>query len=86
MTVTYDPRCYDLAELFLEDEKHLGSEDNIEELAAVIQTTIENFIYYKNAEMVEAEGKPYRDPDHALEDRRERDRERAAEPWVDAHD
>lgn len=72
MKQTFDPRCYDLAELFLEDEHQLGTADNIEELAAVLQTTIENFIYYKNAELVEAEGKPERDPDHALEEKRDR--------------
>jgi hypothetical protein len=55
MTQTFDPRCYDLAELFLEDEQHLGTADNIEELAGILQTTIENFIYYKNAELAEEE-------------------------------
>lgn len=66
---TYDPRCYDLAELFLEDEQHMATADNTEELAGVIQTTIENFIYFKNAEAVEAEAQ--KQIDYRLEDQRD---------------
>jgi hypothetical protein len=63
-TRTYDPRCYDLAELFLEDEKHLGGERNCELLALEIQRTIEDFIAERTAELVE------REAEYRLEDKR----------------
>jgi hypothetical protein len=45
MTVkTYDPKSYDLAEFFLEDEPTLNTDANRHELAIEIQTTIESFI------------------------------------------
>lgn len=40
----YDSRCYDLAALFLHDEEELDSETAREELAQLIQTTIEDHI------------------------------------------
>lgn len=45
--MTYDPGCYDLAALFLADEPHLHS-DKCDELAKLIQTTIEDFIKSEN--------------------------------------
>jgi hypothetical protein len=45
MTVkTYDPKSYDLAEFFLEDEPTLNTDANRHELAIEIQTAIESFI------------------------------------------
>jgi len=89
VTKTFDPRCYDLAELFLEDEHMLGTEDNINELAADIQRCIEDFIAQKNAEALEAEA--YR-RDEAAEHKRELRQEdhmfhsRAAGRWIDLED
>jgi len=40
---TFDPKCYDLAELFLSDVAHT-TPDDIAELATLIQETIEDFI------------------------------------------
>ena len=42
--VTYDPRCYDLAEIFLEDEPNLNAEEYKKHLAGVIQEAIEGEI------------------------------------------
>jgi hypothetical protein len=39
---TYDPRVYDLAELFLSDESEINTEKNRHELAVLIQRTIED--------------------------------------------
>jgi hypothetical protein len=41
---TYDPKCYDLAGLFLGDEPALHTTDRIEALAAHIQSEIEEWI------------------------------------------
>ncbi len=41
---TYDSRCYDLAAIFLGDEPELHTPANIEELADLIQQTIEDYI------------------------------------------
>lgn len=43
MTKTFDPRCYDLASLFLEDESNAG-EPQVNDLAATIQGAIEGWI------------------------------------------
>lgn len=49
---TYDQRCYDLAELFLQDEPHWFEqplqfrEEGAAKLAALIQTTIEDEIQF----------------------------------------
>jgi hypothetical protein len=43
--MSYDPKCYDLAELFLSDGLiGLGHEDRIKKLAQEIQFTIEDWI------------------------------------------
>jgi len=42
--MSYDVKCYDLAEAFLEDEPHLDTEKRRSELAQIIQTAIEDFI------------------------------------------
>lgn len=41
---TFDPKCYDLASAFLEDEPGLHTEARCNELAALIQQAIEDFI------------------------------------------
>ncbi|HEX6825429.1 MAG TPA: hypothetical protein VF077_03850 [Nitrospiraceae bacterium] len=76
-TRTFDPRCYDLAELFLEDETHLGGESQICALAAEIQRTIEDFIAGANAEMLEREAEARdRAYEYKYEDWVERQREK----------
>lgn len=40
----YDTKCFDLAEAFLSDTPHLATTDRTDELAALIQRTIEDFI------------------------------------------
>lgn len=42
--MAYDTRCYDLAEIFLEDEPHLNTEKRRDALAQWIQHAIESFI------------------------------------------
>ena len=42
--MSYDPKCYDLAEAFLEDVPHLNSDARRDELAQLIQSVIEDFI------------------------------------------
>lgn len=49
---TYDSRCYDLGETFLEDTPHLNTEKRRNELAALIQQTIEDFINYEQSNYV----------------------------------
>ena len=44
MTMAYDTKCFDLAEAFLEDSPHLATAKRTDELAQLIQTTIEDFI------------------------------------------
>lgn len=44
MAKTFDSRCYDLAAVFLGDEPALHSEARMNELAALIQTTTEDYI------------------------------------------
>jgi hypothetical protein len=41
---TYDEKCYDLAAAFLEDEPYLLTERNNVDLAAVIQSAIEEWL------------------------------------------
>jgi hypothetical protein len=41
---SFDPKCYDLAELFLGDTSMAGNPEIIAALAAEIQQTIEDFI------------------------------------------
>ena len=43
----FDSRCFDLAEIFLEGEPHLATLDKTNELASLIQQTIEDFIAYE---------------------------------------
>lgn len=45
--MSYDSRCYDLAEVFLDDEPHLNAESYRTELAQLIQNTIEDFIEFE---------------------------------------
>lgn len=42
--MTFDSKCYDLAEAFLSDEPNLFTEGKCNELAALLQQTIEDFI------------------------------------------
>lgn len=46
---TYDSKCFDLAEAFLQDVPHLWTAHRTEELAALIQSTIEGFMTYEDA-------------------------------------
>ena len=41
---SFDPKCYELAELFLADTAYAANESIIAELAVEIQRTIEDFI------------------------------------------
>lgn len=44
----FDQKCWDIANAFLDDEPHLHTTDNFNELASLVQTTIEDFIADKN--------------------------------------
>lgn len=44
---TFDSKCYDLADLFLEDEPHLHTDARCVELADLIQSTIESYIAHE---------------------------------------
>lgn len=46
MGKTYDPRCYDIAELFLSDTP-LSTANHRDELASLIQQTIEDYIAHE---------------------------------------
>lgn len=58
MAKTYDPKCYDLASAFLEDEPHMFTDAKSAELAALIQQTIEDQIadWRRNIEPPDAPG------------------------------
>jgi hypothetical protein len=45
-TKTYDSRCYELAEVFLQDEAELNTEEKKEQLAIAIQEAIEDEIHW----------------------------------------
>jgi hypothetical protein len=45
-TKTYDNRCYELAEVFLQDEEKLNTKEKKEHLARVIQEAIEDEIHW----------------------------------------
>ena len=45
--MTYDIKCYELAEHFLDDEPHLATTKRTCELAELIQQTIEGWIAYE---------------------------------------
>lgn len=42
--MTYDIKCYELARVFLSDERKLYNEENIVELAMAIQETIDEMM------------------------------------------
>jgi len=48
MTVAYASKCLDLATAFLEDTPHLLTDTRCEELAGLIQKTIEDYIETEN--------------------------------------
>jgi hypothetical protein len=48
MTVAYDSKCLDLATAFLEDTPHLWTDTRCDELAGLIQKTIEDYIETEN--------------------------------------
>lgn len=48
-TKTYDPKCFDLAEAFLDDEPHLATDRRVDELAALIQRAIEDYIAHEQS-------------------------------------
>jgi hypothetical protein len=43
-TKTFDPKCYDVAEFFLEDHPHLNTTKRATELAVLIAETIQDYI------------------------------------------
>lgn len=43
MIKSYDPKCRDIAEFFLEDEPHLNTFNRQDDLAATIQQAIEGW-------------------------------------------
>ena len=45
--MTYDEKCYELALVFLSDHPHINTDAMADELASVIQDTIEDFIKFK---------------------------------------
>ena len=45
--MSFDPRCYDLAELFLSDEPAINTREKRDELAQIIQDAVEDFIAYE---------------------------------------
>lgn len=45
--MSYDQRCYDLAEAFLNDEPSLRTDHHKDDLAQLLQTTIEDYIQYE---------------------------------------
>ena len=47
--MSYDQKCFDLAEAFLSDEPHLATAKRTNELAQIIQSAIEDFITYEQA-------------------------------------
>jgi hypothetical protein len=48
-TKTYDTKCYDLAEAFLEDQPHLNNDRRRDELAALIQSAVEDWINFEDS-------------------------------------
>ena len=57
----YDPKCYRLAERFLQDEPTLNTEELRDALAFEIQCSIEDFIEaYKNARRLKPKTAPPR--------------------------
>jgi hypothetical protein len=47
--VLFDTKCKELAEAFLEDTPHLWTDKRSNELAAAIQTTVEDYISTEEA-------------------------------------
>lgn len=47
--MTYDTKCFDLAEAFLEDQPHLATEKRTDRLAARIQEAIEEWIAHEQS-------------------------------------
>jgi ribonucleotide reductase beta subunit family protein with ferritin-like domain len=56
--MSYDPKVYELAQLFLEDEPELNSKEAAHRLAQCIQDAIENEIDWMKTHPDKA-GKPY---------------------------
>jgi hypothetical protein len=42
--MAFDPKCFDLADAFLEDHSHLWTKHRTDELAQIIQRAIDNYI------------------------------------------
>lgn len=53
--MSFDAKCYDLAEAFLEDTPHLWTDKRAKELAQIIQDAVEGYI--------ELEQRNYQPPD-----------------------
>lgn len=47
LNISFDPKCYDLAEAFLMDSPEKYTPENCTELAKLIQTTIEDALEYQ---------------------------------------
>lgn len=71
--MSYDPRCYDLAAMFLEDEPRLFNEKHNDALAQLIQSTIEDYIAYERDALEGSE----EDPNNTFRD--------AVTPFAESH-
>ncbi len=45
--MTYDPKCWDVADAFLADEPRLATPEHTDKLAQRLQDTIEGYIEYE---------------------------------------
>lgn len=45
--MAFDQKCFDLAQMFLSDTPHLETKKRTDELAQIIQTTIEDWIAFE---------------------------------------
>ncbi len=48
MTLDFPTRCWDLADFALRDKPHLATDDRTDELARLIQTTIELYVAHEH--------------------------------------
>lgn len=48
--MSYDPKCYELAEYFLDDDDPMPATSNANELAQLIQATIEDYLHVSEPE------------------------------------
>jgi hypothetical protein len=55
--MTFDPKCYELAKTFLADHPTINIERNIDELAGIIQTEIDDWIERREIRAADQEGR-----------------------------